>query len=64
MSCYHPLHCFYTGLKTKNGKDLVIIQGGTCLAVPITILHREKYLDQMTEDEINDLRIGVDYLAF
>ena len=45
MGCYHPLHCFYTGLKTKNDKDLVVIQSGDCLAVPITILLRDKYKD-------------------
>lgn len=64
MSCYHPLHCFYTGLKTKNNKDLVIIQSGTCLGVPISILLRDKYRNQMTDDELNDLKIGYDYLAF
>ena len=64
MSCYHPLHCFYTGLKTKNNKDLVVIQSGTCLGVPTSILCREKYKDQMTEDELRDLKIGYDYLAF
>ena len=64
MSCYHPLHCFYTGLKTKNNKDLVVIQNGQCLGVPITILLRDKYKEQMTYDELKDLKVGVDYLAF
>lgn len=64
MSCYHPLHCFYTGLKTKNNKDLVVIQPGTCLGVPTSILCREKYKDQMTDEELRDLKIGYDYLAF
>lgn len=64
MSCYHPLHCFYTGLKTKNNKDLVVIQSGTCLGVPTSILLREKYKSQMTDDELKDLKIGYDYLAF
>lgn len=64
MSCYHPLHCFYTGLKTRNNKDLVILKSGTCLGVPTSILLRDKYKDQMTDDELKDLKIGYDYLAF
>lgn len=36
MTCYHPLHAFYTGLHTPKGKDLFIIESGSLERVPFT----------------------------
>lgn len=50
MACFNPLKGFYTGLKTANGEDLLIIRRSEFVTVPVRELLRSKYEGRYDRD--------------
>lgn len=50
MSCYKPLHAFYTGLKTEKGKDFIIVKGNDVVRLPVSSILSRSYEGRYNDD--------------